>query len=741
MSSSGGLSDQQINKEHKARRAGNKFKKREAQRKKKLGISEEQQKNDYVNNRANTVGKGNAYARDLKPPKLVAVVGPPKSGKTTLITSLVKQYTKQTLTEVTGPITVRTGKSRTTFFECPNDINAMIDISKTADLVLLLIDASYGFEMENFEFLNMLQVHGMTRVMGILTHLDLIKKSSTVRKLKKKLKHRFWTEVCDGAKLFYLSGLRGGLYTPRETINLSRFISIIKPRPIKWRTTHSCVVVDRFEDVTDPELIKENPTTNRHVCMYGYVRNTFLRKGTPVHIPGCGDFTIKTISSLDDPLPPKPKEKERSKLDKYKGLYGPMSNLGSVFYDKDSVYVDMSNTFTDTTSSGNHRGGIDEAEELLLTRKGKDISSEKREERKQIAEETSKIVQSLLQTTSNEDLNLDEKLSNQQVKLFSNAKSALVAKKPSKATNIEHDEEEENENIYIDESDDGEDDDDDKDEMEDDDNENQVRKRRGLSMLMNDENDDEIYANALNKASSTKKENVIYDDDDEESHEESLPRRGQSSATDDDSDSEYFEPKKLKMNQATGQFEVEVDEDSLSDLEDETNDMGQASNKWKETMEERAASAFYDVGVSLQELVYENNEEQDEEQDDHEMDEPTQQDSDDLDSIFNFKKQITDKKKKISVNRLKIDYVDRSRTQLEPTEIKHDWDDAEFRETIRNKFVTGDWAQRRSAKENSTNQDNMNLDEDSGEDHELNDEDHHLMEDDDHVEESIKKIL
>ena len=31
--------------------------------------------------------------------------------------------------------------------ECPNEINGMIDAAKFADLALLLIDGSYGFEM------------------------------------------------------------------------------------------------------------------------------------------------------------------------------------------------------------------------------------------------------------------------------------------------------------------------------------------------------------------------------------------------------------------------------------------------------------------------------------------------------------------------------------------------------------------------------------------------------------------
>lgn len=45
---------------------------------------------------------------------------------------------------ITGGI----GKQRRLqFVECPNDINSMIDAAKIADLALLLIDGSYGFEM------------------------------------------------------------------------------------------------------------------------------------------------------------------------------------------------------------------------------------------------------------------------------------------------------------------------------------------------------------------------------------------------------------------------------------------------------------------------------------------------------------------------------------------------------------------------------------------------------------------
>lgn len=211
--------------------------------------------------------------RPLEPPPiLVAVVGPPKVGKSLVIQCLIKSYVKQPLTNILGPVTVVSGKKRrVTFMECNNNINSMIDIAKVADLVLLLVDASFGFEMEIFEFLNICQVHGMPRIMGVLTHLDLIKNAKQIRKTKKALKHRFWTEVYAGAKLFYLSGLLHDEYLRTEIKNLARFISVMKFRPLTWRTTHPYILADRVEDLTSPELIRQNPKTDRTISLYGYV--------------------------------------------------------------------------------------------------------------------------------------------------------------------------------------------------------------------------------------------------------------------------------------------------------------------------------------------------------------------------------------------------------------------------------------------------------------------------------------
>ncbi|XP_058262823.1 ribosome biogenesis protein BMS1 homolog isoform X1 [Hemibagrus wyckioides] len=276
------------------------------------------------------------------PPVVVVVMGPPKVGKSTLIRCLIKNFTRQKLSDISGPVTIVSGKKRRlTFIECNNDINTMIDLAKVADLVLMLIDASFGFEMETFEFLNICQVHGFPRVMGVLTHLDSFKNNKSLNKTKKRLKHRFWTEVYQGAKLFYLSGMVYGEYQTQEVRNLGRFISVMKFRPLVWQTSHPYVVADRMEDLTDLEAIRLDPKCDRTVSLYGYLRGTFLKNKGQVHIPGVGDFSVSDISFLPDPCPLPEELKKRALNEKERLLYAPMSGVGGVVYDKDAVYIDM----------------------------------------------------------------------------------------------------------------------------------------------------------------------------------------------------------------------------------------------------------------------------------------------------------------------------------------------------------------------------------------------------------------
>lgn len=70
---------------------------------------------------------------------------------------------------------------------------------------------------------------------------------------------RFWTEIYQGAKMFYMSGVVNNKYLKNDIRNLTLYISRMKFRPLVWRNTHPYIMVDRFEDLTPAEAIRQDP--------------------------------------------------------------------------------------------------------------------------------------------------------------------------------------------------------------------------------------------------------------------------------------------------------------------------------------------------------------------------------------------------------------------------------------------------------------------------------------------------
>ncbi|KAI8078146.1 uncharacterized protein B0P05DRAFT_542686 [Gilbertella persicaria] len=580
------------------------------------------------------------------PPVVIAVVGPPGTGKSTLIRSLVKRYTKHNLNDIKGPITVVSGKKRRlTFMECNNDMNSMIDVAKVADLVLLMIDASFGFEMETFEFLNILQSHGFPKVMGVLTHLDKFRNNKTLKTTKKRLKNRFWTEIYQGAKLFYLSGIINGRYPNMEIQNLSRFISVMKFRPLIWRNNHPYVVADRIEDLTDPELLHRKPHCDRTVTLYGYLRGTNLKSNMRVHIPGAGDHFLADVSVLPDPCPLP--DKERKRLDeKHKLIYAPMSDVGGVMYDKDAVYINVPGHFTKKSAyapSEPKENGEDEEEE---------------EEEQVIPHGTGEKLVMNLQDAQD---TLASQLEESELRIFSG--SAPVKAADVKET-LEQDESGRTRRRAVFGT---EDEDMEEDEDEDDDDEDM--------MDVGEDDDEDMDEDAPRRGKALSKFDT-----------RNIPKKGEK----DDKEDQENEPSFEFADSDSDLGQGDEDEDMVmvdgrrKTADDDDQDLA-GELRWKANLQEKASEMFSNHRrTNLMSLIYNNLDLSPEDilNGNYDNDTEEKEDAEDAEEeeFFQLKRENTTASAEV---------MDSSRDPIDYEELE-EWDDEETLDSIRNRFITGD---------------------------------------------------
>ena len=67
--------------------------------------------------------------------------------------------------------------------------------------------------------------------------------------------------------------------------------------------------MDRHEDITHPNKVTNDPSCDRSVTFYGYVRGSNLKPLMKMHLIGVGDFSMSEITALPDPCPLPDKEK------------------------------------------------------------------------------------------------------------------------------------------------------------------------------------------------------------------------------------------------------------------------------------------------------------------------------------------------------------------------------------------------------------------------------------------------
>ncbi|RZC85800.1 hypothetical protein C5167_026471 [Papaver somniferum] len=243
-------------------------------------------------------------SEDERPPYVIVVHGPPKVGKTLLIKCLEDDFSRR---NVAGPsrCLLLGDKIRIQFVECPNNVNGMIDAAKYADAVMFLIDADYGFEMETFEFLELLKVHGMPKVMGVLTYVDSFKDEDVLAKTRQNLLDQFQTNIHNGANVFCLSGRHNAMYLEHEISEMASFISTMEFHPLSWRAARPYMLVDLFEDVTPLEKVQMDKECPRDIMLEGYLRGSSITSLTdPFALLSVDTNNLKTntdeVSDFDE---------------------------------------------------------------------------------------------------------------------------------------------------------------------------------------------------------------------------------------------------------------------------------------------------------------------------------------------------------------------------------------------------------------------------------------------------------
>jgi len=244
--------------------------------------------------------------------------------------------------------------------------------------------------------------------------------------------------------------------------------------------------VDRFEDITDPAAVQNDSSVDRTVALFGYVRGTNLKKNTKIHIPGCGDFFLKSVTSLHDPCPFPSKVTKKKLSDKDRMLYAPMSNVGDLFYDKDAVYINLPD------------------DQIVFSKNEQD------DDDNEDAPEGVSMVRKLQQTV----LPMDARLQESKIQLFKGSRTINSNEVDS------HSDSDEEALAEVDDDDDDEQDDDDMDDDEEDDNEElrahlNARARRGVpsqSSQNNQANDDLVFEDSDDDLSNFLNPNVPASD-------------------------------------------------------------------------------------------------------------------------------------------------------------------------------------------------------------------------------------
>jgi len=372
----------------------------------------------------------------------------------------------------------------------------------------------------------------------------------------------------------------------------------------------------------------------RTIIFYGYVRGTHLKPGQKVHMIGVGDFSMTEVSALPDPCPIPDQDKERTSLSKKDALlFAPLSNVGAVSFDRDAVYIDIG------------RANFTKKENLALDDRAKEADEENRDDE---PEYDSDAPAGLLKSLQDVGAGVDEKMKSSSLRLFKGSKA------------VQHFE------------------------------------------LSDDEEEERVVLPRIRRPAENQTNEVQGDESDDESDDDSSQNDSDDDSDDDDDDDDS-DSGSDDDSQIDAASRMQMDDGSRESDVDEEND-GPAGS-WRDGIAERAKESFLQrqsESVNLQDLIYGVPKKAEQQQ--VVEDEPSD-DEDDDDNFFQLKKSRASTRDPTipgggqgssQMSLLAEDDASRTFETLDLSPWLEKGDDC-LVESLRDKFVTGNWGKKNGA--------------------------------------------
>ena len=272
------------------------------------------------------------------------------------------------------------GKERITFIKTKRDIYSILDTCKIADILLFVSSCKkcqadkwqmdpdkYSFCIDEFgyQIISIIKAQGLTEHICCIQDLNIIPVKRRTEIVK--LYSRYFNSEMKPNKIFD--------FYNNEKIGEDPSMDLHDENQIKAIIRLNCAMapyttnldLQKHRSYMMVENIKKNENNDAEI--YGYIRGNTLIPGKYIHITGFGDYKMKDVEIVEDPLPVKTKYDKKNDME----VENNMNNKGEKKNKKDDLNNLNVNVNNDIVES---KKNFEEKNDENLPEKVEDIGGE-----------------------------------------------------------------------------------------------------------------------------------------------------------------------------------------------------------------------------------------------------------------------------------------------------------------------------------------------------------------------------